>query len=125
LIAFGVCALLSSTLLALPWLSHGPFLLAILLVAGAGALGVFPIYHALSQDLSGEHQGKVTGIAGIAAWAFSPPAQKFFGRLVDRTHSFDAGLMVAAALPLVAWVVLLLFWPRTNTEPNPPLQSAA
>jgi MFS transporter, ACS family, hexuronate transporter len=87
-------------------------LLIVWLFVGAGALGVFPIYHAFTQDLSREHQGKVTGVAGIAAWAFSPPAQKFFGRLVDRTKSFDEGLIIAGMLPLVAFFILWLFWPR-------------
>jgi len=44
----------------------------------AGALGVFPIYHAFTQEISADHQGKVTGVASIAAWVFSSPAQKLF-----------------------------------------------
>ena len=76
---------------------------------GAGALGVFPIYHAFTQDLSREHQGKVTGVASIAAWGFSP-VQSLFGRYIDRTHSFDLGLVIAGLMPLAAFVVLLLFW---------------
>ena len=112
LVAFGICAGLSALLVALPALPRGGLLLGVLLFVGAGALGVFPIYHALSQDLSGPHQGKVTGVAGIVAWAFAPPAQRFFGRFIDRTHSFDQGLMLAGALPLIAWICLLLFWPR-------------
>jgi ACS family hexuronate transporter-like MFS transporter len=117
--AFGICAVMSACALLLPQLEKGPFLLVVLLVMGAGALGVFPIYHALTQDLSGAHQGKVTGVAGIAAWAFSPPAQKFFGRLVDRTGSFNEGLVIAGLLPLVALIVLLVFW----REPKNPLQT--
>jgi MFS family permease len=86
-------------------------LLAALLLVGAGALGAFPIYHALTQDLSPHHQGKVTGIAGVAAWALSP-AQTFFGRLVDRTGSFDLGFAVAGCLPLIAFAVLWGFWEK-------------
>jgi MFS transporter, ACS family, hexuronate transporter len=115
MLAFGVCAALSATALCIPFLPASWLLLGLLLAVGAGALGVFPIYHAFSQDISAHHQGKITGIAGIAAWGFAPPAQKFFGRLVDTTKSFDAGFVVAGLLPLVALLVLLMFWGRKDS----------
>jgi MFS transporter, ACS family, hexuronate transporter len=114
LAAFALCALLSSVAVFLPTLQHGALLLIALLLIGAGNLGVFPIYHAFTQDLSREHQGKVTGVASLAAWALGPPAQKLFGRLIDRTKSFDEGLMVAGLLPMAAFVALWLFWPRNE-----------
>jgi len=118
LLVFAGCALLSAATVALPFLPQGWLLLNVLLIAGAGALGVFPVYHAISQDLSGPHQGKVTGFAGIAAWGFSPLAQKLFGRLVDRTGSFDAGLAVAGVLPLLALLALLLLWKEPAAVPR-------
>ncbi|MCI0333931.1 MAG: MFS transporter [Planctomycetes bacterium] len=114
LLTFFACALMCLLTMAVPWLSSGWLLLGLLLVAGAGALGVFPIYHAFTQDISHDHQGKVTGIAGVAAWAFSPFAQRLFGRHVDETHSFDQGLAVAGCLPLVACLLLIALWPRTK-----------
>jgi len=110
ILVFFACALLSATGLLIPLLPKGWPLLCVLLLVAAGSLGVFPVYHAFTQDISAHHQGKVTGIAGIAAWGFSPPAQKFFGRIVDKTGSFDAGLAIAGCMPLIAFVVLLLFW---------------
>jgi nitrate/nitrite transporter NarK len=86
-----------------------------LLLVGAGALGVFPIYHAFTQDISPHHQGKVTGVAGVAAWALGPPLQKLYGRLIDQTGSFDLGFAIAGCLPLVAFVVLWLFWKEEKT----------
>jgi ACS family hexuronate transporter-like MFS transporter len=115
LAAFAACAVLSALSLAVPLLGKGWLLLLVFLLMGAGALGVFPIYHSLTQDLSPQHQGKITGIASVAAWAFAPPAQKFFGRLVDRTGSFDAGFAVAGALPLVALIVLWWLWDAKAT----------
>jgi len=109
---FFACAALCLVTLSLPWLPKGWLLLAALLVAGAGALGVFPIYHAFTQDISHEHQGKITGIAGVAAWAFSPLAHQLFGRHIDETRSFDEGLALAGCLPFVAFIALALFWPR-------------
>ena len=114
MLTFFACAAMALSTIAIPWLPGSSLLLAVLLIAGAGALGVFPIYHAFTQDLSNEHQGKVTGVAGVAAWAFSPWAQRLFGRHIDATHSFDQGLAMAGCLPMAACLLLLLFWPRST-----------
>ncbi len=116
LATFFGCACLALTGALTPWLESGWLLLGVLLVMGAGALGVFPIYHAFSQDISHEHQGKVTGIAGVAAWGFTPVAQILFGRHVDETKSYDDGLAIVCCLPIVAFAVLALFWPRKDPE---------
>jgi MFS transporter, ACS family, hexuronate transporter len=113
-LAFLICALLSSLTIFLPLLPKGLLLLGVLLLVGAGALGVFPIYHAFTQDVSRHHQGKVTGLAGVAAWSLSP-IHKLYGRLIDQTHSFDLGLVLAGCLPLIAFFVLWLFWRETKT----------
>ncbi|MCU0959539.1 MAG: MFS transporter [Pirellulaceae bacterium] len=109
-IMFTVCAVMCLTLVALRWLPKGALLLCVLLISGAGALGVFPLYHAFTQDISARHQGKITGVAGVTAWFLVPPTQKLFGRLVDATGSYDAGLAAAACLPTVAAILLWVFW---------------
>ena len=38
---------------------------------------------------------------------------KFFGRLIDQTGSYDAGIALAGCLPLVAAAVWWLLWDRT------------
>lgn len=109
-VMFSVCAGLCLTLVALPVLPTGWLLLLVLLISGAGALGMFPLYHAFTQDISGEHQGKITGLAGVTAWFLVPPAQKMFGRVVDLTGSYDIGLATAACLPAAAAAILWAFW---------------
>ena len=109
-ITFFICAAFSALTLVVPLLPRGAMLLFVLLLAGAGALGVFPIYHAFTQDISPHHQGKVTGVAGIAAWAIGPPLQKGYGWLIDQTGSFDLGLAIAGCLPLIAFFGLWIFW---------------
>src|SRR6056297_102420 len=59
-----------------------------------------------------------TGLAGVTAWFLVPPAQKFFGRLVDATGSYDVGLAAAAVLPAAAAVVLWIFWGKESNAPT-------
>jgi MFS transporter, ACS family, hexuronate transporter len=109
-LVFVGCAVLCAACVLVPWLGKGWLLLAVLSLAGAGALGVFPLYHAFTQDISAEHQGKITGVAGVAAWLIPAQIQKLFGVLADRTGSFDLGLALAGLLPLLAVIPLWLFW---------------
>ena len=111
-------ALLTALTTAVAFVPKGWLLLALLLVVGMGALAVFPCYYALTQELSTEHQGKVTGLTGVFAWLFSSPAQKYFGRLIDQTGSFDLGLIIIGWLPLLAFLVLRLFWDSPAPQPE-------
>jgi MFS family permease len=115
--AFGGCAALSGLAAVAAFTPRGPLLLGLLMIMGAGALGVFPVYHALTQDFSAKYQGRISGLGGVAAWALSP-AQKYYGRLVDQTGSFDAGFAVAGCMPLLAFAVLALLWPRKSQSAN-------
>lgn len=118
LYTFGACAALASLTTLVAFLPKGPGLVCALLAVGAGTLGVFPIYHALTQDLSPVHQGKVTGFASIAAWLVGPPLQSLFGKLVDQTGSFDLGFGVAGWLCVVAWLILWRLWPDPGPDSN-------
>jgi len=119
MLVFFVCALICATSLFIPILPKGWMLLTVLLLIAAGSLGVFPIYHAFTQDISAYHQGKVTGLAGVAAWFLPSLAQKYFGRIVDRTDSYDAGLAIAGCMPLIAFAVLALFWNKREVLSHP------
>ncbi len=107
---FAGCALLCAGAGWVPWLGKGAGLLVVLALAAAGALGVFPLYHGFTQDLPEEHQGKITGMAGVAGWIVPSLAQRGFGMLADRTHSFDLGLALAGMLPLVALALFAFGW---------------
>jgi ACS family hexuronate transporter-like MFS transporter len=111
------CALLCTLCAFIPRMPAGAVLLITLAIVGAGALGLFPLYHAFTQDISGAHQGKITGLAGVAGWLIPAQFQKLFGLLADKTGSFDLGLVLAGFLPLLAAVLLALFW-RGATDPT-------
>ncbi len=111
-VVFGMCAGLVSCGGLIPWLPQGPALLAVLLLVGAGALGLFPCYYSLSQELTKTHQGKVSGLLGTFAWLTSSPLHPLFGRWIDQTKSFDLGMALASLTPLVGFAALCLLWPR-------------
>lgn len=119
ILVFAACGLLVTVSALAPLLSSAPALMAVLMIAGAGALGVFPIYHAFTQDISGRRQGRITGIASVAAWILPAWAQRGFGWLADTTGSFTAGFIAAAFLPLLAALILAVGWGRDTPARTP------
>jgi ACS family hexuronate transporter-like MFS transporter len=115
---FAICAALTALSALAAMMPKGPALLGVLLLMGAGALGLFPTYHALTQELSPTHQGKVTGLAGVVAWAIGSPSHIYLGRWVDKTGSFDGGLALAGCLPLLAFLLVWMFWGKEKAGPG-------
>ncbi|MFM9963522.1 MAG: MFS transporter [Planctomycetaceae bacterium] len=112
-LAFGICALLTAAGVLIPWLPKGSSLEAVIIIMGLGSLGLFPCYYSLVQEVSQAHLGKITGTLGTIAWAFSYWHREF-GSWVDRTKSYDVGMMVASLLPLIALAAMVWLWPRTQ-----------
>jgi ACS family hexuronate transporter-like MFS transporter len=108
------CCLLTACATLAAFLPACPGLLAVLLLAGFGSLGLFPFFYALSQELSVRHQGKIIGILGTSAWAALSVFHPVFGRYIDATGSFDVGLAIIGWLPLASWIVLWRFWPGSR-----------
>ncbi|MDB6119756.1 MAG: dgoT 2, partial [Verrucomicrobiaceae bacterium] len=103
-----------------PWLPHGFVLLAVILVVGAGALGLFPCYYSFVQELSAGHVGFLTGLLSCWVWMVTSPMHKKFGAWIDQTHSFDLGMACAGLAPLTGVVALALLW---KEEPAPALNA--
>jgi ACS family hexuronate transporter-like MFS transporter len=109
----------SMTLLSLvaAVLPAGPVLLGLLLVIGFGALGLFPVYYSLSQEMTVEHQGKVTGTLGCATWLATASMHPLVGRWLDRTsNNYGAVVALAGLAPPIAFITLMLLWPRKLPE---------
>ena len=109
---FALCACLTALSTVAAVLPRGPLLLGVLLVIGFGALGLFPNYYSLTQELSTRHQGKVTGTLGFTTWVCTAAMQKFVGHRIDETGSYADGIFVVGLLPLVACAALLVLWGR-------------
>ena len=114
LLVFAICAVFTSLTFVAARLPLGWGLYSVLLIVAAGSLGLFPVYYSLSQETSERHMGKTIGLLGALAWLVSGPTQKLFGRVVDETHSFDAGLAWAGLTPFIALIMLIILWPRES-----------
>ncbi|MFV0442612.1 MAG: MFS transporter, partial [Planctomycetaceae bacterium] len=120
-ITFTVCALVTASTLAIPWLPQGWPLLAILFSVAAGSLGLFPCYYAFSQEVSARHSGKVIGFLSTLAWLATSPLQRLFGWYVDHNQNqYDRPMAVVGMLPLVGAAALWLAWRETSTTDAAP-----
>jgi ACS family hexuronate transporter-like MFS transporter len=113
----GACMLTSLSVL-IPWLGKGWPLLATLLLIGAGALALFPCYYSFAQEVSAAHVGRITGLLSLWVWAVTSPMHSFFGILVDRTKSYDLGLVIAGLAPWLGVFAMKFLW-RRNDAPSP------
>ena len=108
----GACVLTSCSVF-IPWLEKGWLLLAVLLIIGAGALALFPCYYSFAQELSATHVGRITGLLSLWVWAVTSPMHSFFGMLVDRSKSYDLGLVVAGLAPWLGVIAMKLWWRKS------------
>ncbi len=116
-LVFLLCSLLTTLSVLISITPAGPWLMVQLLAFGAGALGLFPCYYSLSQELTVRHQGKLSGLLGAVAWLSVAPIHRWFGAYVDRTGSYDIPIAVAGCLPLIGCIAWALLWDmREQTE---------
>src|SRR5947209_3906376 len=93
LLVFCACAALTTLSFAVSQLAAGPALLVVFLIIGFGALGLFPPYYSFTQELTVQHQGKVTGLLGCISWLSVGLMQWLVGRSVKETGSYAGGLV--------------------------------
>ncbi|HQU41351.1 MAG: hypothetical protein B7Z73_00065 [Planctomycetia bacterium 21-64-5] len=110
MVTFAFCACLTALSTIAAGLAGGPLLLGLLLVIGFGALGLFPNYYSLTQELSTRHQGKVTGVLSCTTWTCTAVMQRLVGQRIDETGSYAEGIFLVGLLPLVACLAIFLFW---------------
>ncbi|HEX3147148.1 MAG TPA: MFS transporter [Gemmataceae bacterium] len=115
LICFTGCTGLTAIALVVATLPRGWELIAALLLLGFGALGLFPIYYALSQEISSRHQGKVTGTLSCLNAAYLALLFPLQGKLIDYLGSFSVALGVAGLFPIVGLFALAFGWKDAPT----------
>jgi ACS family hexuronate transporter-like MFS transporter len=113
---FFACAALTSLSAVAARLPAGnlAILMPLFLLIGFGALGLFPTFYALTQDVSKRHQGLVTGMLGFTTWVVTSYMQEWVGKQVDETKTYADGLFWVGLVPLVGCAALL-FWRREKS----------
>jgi len=106
------CGVLTALTAVAAFLPAGPVFLLLLLLVGAGSLGLFPCYYSFTQELSVKNQGKVAGTLSMIAWmtSFLHP---LYGRYIDETKNYDLGIALSGLPPIIAGAVLLFCWKRS------------
>ena len=116
LLTYSGCSLLACFTCMAAILPQGWPLLVVLLVVGAGTLGLFPCYYSFTQELSAANLGKATGILSFLGWIVASPLHRVLGGYVDRTRSFDLGVALVGLAPLLGLAAMLVLWPNEETE---------
>jgi ACS family hexuronate transporter-like MFS transporter len=107
---FLACSLLTALSVLAAALPASWLLLATLLVVGFGSLGQFPIYYAMTQELSARRMGRVTGTLSFLTWTSTALIQEPIGRWIDRTGSYSLVTFLTGLLPMLGFLALLLLW---------------
>ena len=85
------------------------------------ARGSFPFTMPSPRTFPGSRQGRITGIASVAAWILPAQAQRGFGWLADRTGSFNTG---SDRSPPFCRCSPRSSWLSAGERPKPPIASS-
>lgn len=119
-IVFTICALMVMPGMLLPMIARNEIAipglapihasLGILLLMACGSLGVFPCYYALTQELSRDRIGLITGLLSFVAWVVPSSLQRPLGAQIDRSGSYDIAFQAGAWPMIFAAILLWIFW---------------
>jgi ACS family hexuronate transporter-like MFS transporter len=88
----------------------------LIVLAGAGILGLHPYYYAFVQELPERNMGLLSGLLAAGAWVAAGLFQGAIGAHIDATKSYDLGFVVGGLAPLVGLAALLALWRPTRRD---------
>lgn len=118
-LCFAGCTGLTATSILTAFFPKGISLVIVLLLLGFGALGVFPIYYAISQEISVKHQGKTTATLSFLNAVYLAGLMALLGLLIDYYGSISHVLAAMGLFPLIGMAALVFLWkdpPRVEVE---------
>jgi ACS family hexuronate transporter-like MFS transporter len=103
-----------------PFVGTGWMMIAGLMVAGAGILGLHPLYYALIQELPRRSMGGWSGLLAAGGWVVSSVFQILIGARIQETKSYDVALVIAGLAPFVGLIAILALWRsgRVGSDPH-------
>lgn len=107
-LGFAGFAGLTALAAAVPWVGSGPVMVAFLMAAGAGILGLHPYYYALVQELPARRMGLLSGCLAAVGWVVNGRFQIYVGARIEEAHSYDTGLVIVGLAPVVGLAALLV-----------------
>ena len=107
--AYAVFALLTASAALAP-LFGGWAAVALIVLAGAGILGLHPLYYALGQELPAKHMAFLSGSLAAVGWLVVAEVQKGMGAHINETKSYAVGFYIAGLAPLLGLAALLTLW---------------
>jgi ACS family hexuronate transporter-like MFS transporter len=114
--AFALYCSLTLIATAVPYLGGGVWMIAGLWIAGAGILGLHPLYYSLSQELPAKRMGTFSGLLAAGGWVISAVFQILIGDRIKETKSYDLAFLIAGTAPLIGLLALLLLWRSPDFE---------
>jgi ACS family hexuronate transporter-like MFS transporter len=85
-------------------------LVPVLMLVGAGILGLHPVYYALAQDLPAKHMGLLSGLLAAMTWVVVGTVQGEIGAHIKATGDYTPGFVAAGLAPLAGLVAMLILW---------------
>lgn len=105
-------ALAATLIVPVAWITQVPNAAAAVAMLAAAAFGITAIlanYTACQQDFSFANVGAVAGILGMACNVFAAIVNPWIGRYVDQTGTYYLIFVLIGALPVLAFMALLIF----------------
>ena len=117
-VAFVGCTLCAGLAVFATLVPPGWLQVTILLLVGAGTLGLHPHYYAAVQDLPRKHMGLMSGALAAGTWFIVGQMQGMIGAHIKETGDYTLGMTIAGLAPLVGLVCLavMVFTPALNRK---------